>query len=93
MTWHTCTWVLFDDSAQFDYLGGSATDFVRNHYSKQLMGVGGFTAETGAEAIDNKRFDLLAIGRPFIANPDYVEKVKAGSPVTEYNDEMLATLV
>lgn len=83
----------FDDKMQFDFLGGSATDFVRQHYNKLLMGVGGFTAETGSEAIQNKRFDLLAIGRPFIANPDYVEKVKKGKPVKAYEDSMLAELV
>ena len=84
---------LFDDSMQFDYLDGSATDFVRKYYSKTLMGVGGYNAQTGSEAINANRFDLLAIGRLFIANPDYVQKVKDGLPVTEYSEEMLAELV
>ena len=84
---------LFDDSMQFDYLDGSATDFVRKHYSKTLMGVGGYNAQTGSEAINANRFDLLAIGRLFIANPDYVQKVKDGLAVTEYSEEMLAELV
>ena len=70
---------LFDDSMEFDYLDGNATDFVRRHYSKTLMGVGGYTAETGSQAIEDNRFDLVAIGRPFIANPDYIEKVKQGA--------------
>ncbi|NTS76326.1 alkene reductase [Catenovulum sp. SM1970] len=84
---------LFDDSMQFEHLDGSATDFVRKRYSKALMGVGGYTAETGSEAIKNDRFDLLAIGRPFIANPDYIEKVKAGLPLTDYEDSMLEQLI
>ena len=84
---------LFDDAMEFDYLGGRATDFVRSHYSKTLMGVGGYTAETGSLAIAQDRFDLLAIGRPFIANPDYIAKIKAGETLTEYSDEMLAELV
>lgn len=84
---------LFDDTMEFDYLGGNATDFVRAHYSKALMGVGGYTAETGSQAINDNRFDLLAIGRPFIANPDYVAKLKSGDALTEYSDEMLAELV
>ncbi|BDX07158.1 alkene reductase [Planctobacterium marinum] len=83
---------LFDDSMQFDYLDGSATDFVRKHYDKTLMGVGGYSAETGSEAIAQERFDLLAIGRPFIANPDYIAKVKSGESLTEYNETMLAEL-
>ena len=84
---------LFDDAMEFDYLGGGATDFVRQHYSKTLMGVGGYTAETGSNAISNNRFDLLAIGRPFIANPDYMAKLKSGNELTQYSDEMLAQLV
>ena len=84
---------LFDDTMEFDYLGGSATDFVRANYSKTLMGVGGYTAQTGSAAISNNRFDLLAIGRPFIANPDYVAKVKSGVTLTEYNEDMRAELV
>lgn len=83
---------LFDDTMEFDYLGGSATDFVRKHYNKTLMGVGGYSAETGSKAIAQERFDLLAIGRPFIANPDYIAKVKTGEALTEYNDAMLAEL-
>ena len=84
---------LFDDSLEFDYLEGNATDFVRRHYSKTLMGVGGYTAQTGSEAITQGRFDLVAIGRPFIANPDYIEKVKQGVEITPYSSEMLAELV
>jgi len=84
---------LFDDSMEFDYLGGGATDFVRNHYTKTLMGVGGYTAQTGSEAISANRFDLLAIGRPFIANPDYVTKLQTGESLTDYSDDMLMELV
>lgn len=84
---------LFDDSMEFDYLSGGATDFVRKHYTKTLMGVGGYNAQTGSEAIDSDRFDLLAIGRPFIANPDYIGKLQSGDELTEYSEKMLEELV
>ena len=61
---------IFDDSTQFDYLDGRATDFLRRHYKGTLVGNGSYTPETAARAIDEGRFDLVAIGRPFIANPD-----------------------
>ena len=83
----------FDDSMSFDFLDGNATDFVRQRYSNLLMGVGGYTAETGTDAIKADRFDLLAIGRPLIANPDYVAKVKTGAALVEYDESMLAELV
>ena len=84
---------IFDDSMSFDYLDGTVSEYMRSNYSKTLMGVGGFTPETGNAALESGKFDLLAIGRPLIANPDYVEKVKSGSVLTEYSDEMLAELV
>ena len=83
---------IFDDAMEFDYLGGSASAYLRSIYKGTLVGVGSYTAESGAEAIQNQQFDLLAIGRPFIANPDYVEKVQAGQAVKEYDESMLATL-
>ena len=84
---------IFDDNMSFDYLDGTVSEYMRSNYSKTLMGVGGFTPETGNAALESGKFDLLAIGRPLIANPDYVEKVKSGSVLTEYSDEMLAELV
>ena len=84
---------LFDDNMTFKELGGNATDFVRKNYTKTLVGVGGYSAETGSQAITNKRFDLVAIGRPFIANPDYVSKVKQGDELSSYSEEMLVTLI
>ncbi|ODB36498.1 alkene reductase [Pseudoalteromonas sp. BMB] len=83
---------IFDDAMEFEYLGGSASAYLRSIYKGTLVGVGSYTAASGAEAIQNQQFDLLAIGRPFIANPDYVEKVKAGQAVKEYDESMLATL-
>ena len=44
-------------------------------------------------AIEADRFDLVAIGRPLIANPDYLAKVKQGEALTPYADTMLAELV
>ncbi|MCG9767853.1 alkene reductase [Pseudoalteromonas piscicida] len=83
---------IFDDAMEFEYLGGSVSAYLRSIYKGTLVGVGSYTAASGAEAIQNQQFDLLAIGRPFIANSDYVEKVKAGQAVKEYDESMLATL-
>ncbi|MCX9544122.1 alkene reductase [Vibrio cholerae] len=83
---------MFDDSVTFDFLGGRVSTYLRQHYSKTLMGVGGFSAETGATAIENNEFDLLAIGRPFIANPDYIARVQKGEEIKAYQDSMLTEL-
>ncbi|NVC95773.1 alkene reductase [Vibrio natriegens] len=84
---------MFDDSVEFDFLGGRVSQYLRDTYSKTLMGVGGYTAETGAEAIQANKFDLVAIGRQFIANPDYVNRVQENKELVEYDAAMLETLV
>ena len=83
---------IFDDSLRFDYLDGQASAYLRHHYQQTLVGVGGYSADSASQAIAEGKFDLIAIGRPFIANPDYVAKVRQGEPTTAYSDEMLATL-
>lgn len=84
---------IFDDSMEFDYLGGSVSSYVRANYSKTLVGVGSYSAETASNAINDNKFDLIAIGRPFIANPDYVSKIRNNEPLIRYSEEMLTRLV
>ncbi len=84
---------MFDDSVEFEFLGGRVSQYLRETYSKTLMGVGGYTAKTGAEAIEANQFDLVAIGRQFIANPDYVSRIKEDRELIEYDAAMLETLV
>ncbi|KAF7770146.1 hypothetical protein PCIT_a3119 [Pseudoalteromonas citrea] len=84
---------IFDDSMTFDYLDGRASDYVRANYTGVLVGVGGYTAETGTQAIEENRFDLVAVGRPMIANPDYINRIRNGEPLKEYEESMLKELV
>lgn len=84
---------IFDDSMEFDYLGGSASSYVRENYKNTLVGVGSYTAEKASNAIASNKFDLIAIGRPFIANHDYVAKVRNKKPLVSYSEDMLASLV
>jgi 2,4-dienoyl-CoA reductase-like NADH-dependent reductase (Old Yellow Enzyme family) len=84
---------IFDDAMEFDYLGGRASTYVRSMYNKTLVGVGSYSAESASQAIDDNKFDLIAIGRPFIANPDYVARVRDGVDLVPYTEDMLASLV
>ncbi|MHC4448605.1 MAG: alkene reductase [Planctomycetota bacterium] len=84
---------IFDDAMTFDELDGMrATEFLRKHYGGTLIGCGSYTPDDGEEAIRLGKFDLLAIGRPFIANPDLVSKLREGDPLVGYDAEMLTTL-
>lgn len=84
---------IFDDSMNFDYLDGSVSQYMRAHYQRTLVGVGCYSPQTGSDAIEAGKFDLLAIGRPLIANPDYVNKIQSGKALTPYDDTMLAQLI
>ena len=45
------------------------------------------------QAVKNKKADLVAIGRAFIANPDLIRSVKSGEKLKEYNINMLGQLI
>eukprot|EP00741_Cyanophora_paradoxa_P018566 tig00021070_g17925.t1 len=55
----------------FEHLGGSTVEeFMRRTYKGTLVGVGNYGPESGAAAVAAGRVDLVAIGRPLIANPE-----------------------
>ncbi len=83
---------IFDDSMEFDVLGGRVSDFMRRHYSGILVGNGSYSPELAAVAIADNRFDLVSVGRPFIANPDLIARVRTGSQLEIYDEAMLAKL-
>jgi N-ethylmaleimide reductase len=48
--------------------------------------------EKADEEIKNGLIDLVTYGRFILANPDFVEKITNGKPLTEYSRELLKTL-
>ncbi len=48
-----------------------------------LMGNCGYTRETAEQAIAEGHADLISFGRPFISNPDLVERFRNGWPLAE----------
>lgn len=56
------------------------------------MANGGYSPESAEQSVANGNADLVAIGRPIIANPDYVKKISAGRELVEYSETMLETL-
>ena len=84
---------IFDDSTTFESLEGKTTsEFLRAGYKGTLVGVGSYSFETAKQAINKDEFDLIAIGRPMIANPDYITKITKGEALTPYSEEMLTEL-
>ncbi|MDA1378637.1 hypothetical protein PCI56_00730 [Plesiomonas shigelloides subsp. oncorhynchi] len=57
-----------------------------------MIAVGNLTPEAAERAVDRGRFDLAAIGRPVLANPDYIDRLRSQAPLADFQDSMLATL-
>ncbi|ASZ13317.1 alkene reductase [Chitinophaga pendula] len=55
---------------------------VRTHFKGLLIRAGNFTADTAAAAIAAGNADLIAFGRPFISNPDLVERFRHHTSLT-----------
>ncbi len=57
---------------------------IRAHFTNTLILSGGYdTVERAEAALQSGRGDLIAFGRPFIANPDLVERLKTGAPLAQ----------
>lgn len=54
---------------------------VRNAFSGRIIYAGGYTPERGVRLLAAELADLVAFGRPFIANPDLPERIANGWPL------------
>jgi N-ethylmaleimide reductase len=59
----------------------------RTVFGGPLMGNCGYTQETAEAAIENRHADLISFGRPFISNPDLVERFANGWPLNPPADQ------
>jgi 2,4-dienoyl-CoA reductase-like NADH-dependent reductase (Old Yellow Enzyme family) len=58
------------------------SDF-RSAYRGPLIGAGGYDKVTGEQALQSGALDLIAMGRPFIANPDLVQRLENNWPLAQ----------
>ncbi len=82
---------IFEDQ-HVDYLDGTVTQYIRRHYHGTVIANGSYSPDAASKAVSRGDADLIAIGRPMIANPDYIEKVRTQSPLVEYDESMLLEL-
>jgi N-ethylmaleimide reductase len=83
---------IYDRTMVHENLGGTAEAFLRRHYQGTLIGCGGFTAASAARAVAAGEVDLAAFGRPFIANPDLIARIRNDRNFEPYDQSMLARL-
>lgn len=61
----------------------------RRYFSGALLRNGGFADAAAAEAALRAGADAIVFGRPFIANPDLVERLRSGAPLAAYDASRL----
>ena len=71
------------DEPAFDYAA------LRQRYHGAWIANNGYTAAMAEAAIANGQADLIAFGRPFISNPDLVERLRQGAPLNELDKKTL----
>ena len=72
------------ETAEFEarYLDHKLLAKVRSTFPGAIIWCGGFNSREGAEAaLKTGLVDLIAFGRPFIGNPDLVQRLKNGWPL------------
>jgi len=63
----------------------SIKETFRNRFSRTLILSGGYDAERAESDLAAGKCDLIAIGKPFLANPDLVDRWKTGAPENEFD--------
>lgn len=71
------------DVAPFDF------DALRSKFKNTYMANNGYTLEMANEHLDAGTADLIAFGRPFIGNPDLVERLRTGAELVNFNPATL----
>ena len=61
------------------------TKGIREAFGGTLILAGGFDAAKAERALEDKKGELVAFGRPFIANPTLVTKLKTGAALRAPN--------
>jgi N-ethylmaleimide reductase len=54
---------------------------MRAAFPRTFILAGGFTAESAEQALADKSCDLVAFGRPVLANPDFIARIAAKLPL------------
>ena len=57
----------------------------RQHFQGVLMSNGSYTRESGESTVTQGAADAIVYGRPYIANPDLVERFAKQAPLNEVN--------
>lgn len=72
-----------DIATEIDPQAEALMQDIRRRFSGPIILAGGYTRQSAEEALAQGRGDLIAFGRPFIANPDLPARLRLGAPLNE----------
>ncbi|KQV36993.1 alkene reductase [Rhizobium sp. Root1204] len=64
-------------------------EIARRRFPNTLIAAGGYSKESATVDLNEGLIDLVAFGKPFIANPDLPARLKAGQPLSDFNGDLL----
>ena len=71
--------LLVQDIAPFDYTS------LRKRFRQAYVANNGYDFELANKQLNANAADLIAFGKPFISNPDLVERLKKGAPLNAWD--------
>ncbi|WP_028778506.1 oxidoreductase [Shimazuella kribbensis] len=66
---------------------------VRKHWDGIIIGVGNLDSDTASQAINEGTIDVAAFGRPILANPDFMHRLKNKLPMESFQPSDLNHLI
>jgi len=81
----------FSDVSEISFAEPNVAKRYRPMYNGTLMINTGFTQESGNKIIEQEGADLVAFGKPFISNPDLVERFALNEKLNEWDATTFAT--
>lgn len=79
-------------SSDYTQTSGRVVRMVRPRWKGLLMGGASLNREKAEAEIRDGHLDMVTWGRLLIANPDFVARLRSGSPWKEFSPDMLKTL-
>jgi N-ethylmaleimide reductase len=58
---------------------------LRKRFKQAYVANNGYDFELANKVLDANAADLIAFGKPFISNPDLVERLKKGAPLNDFD--------
>jgi len=81
--------LLFLHLAFGDLAKSAVFESIRRRYEGLILGEGSLPATEYADMLEAGRIDLTGFGRAFIANPDYLRRLREGAPLSQVDTESI----